>query len=145
MLMSVQKRPSLGLLILQKLEILELHHMASLELLFLWTSTLLQTAWFMVNFITKKKPKSLQSSKVRNSQMDYLQCPEFLAQYFRKLEWPLLYTHSISIDKAAQNVYCHWKWAGQNPAAVGSILDWARILLTTGRLCWSVTDNADIG
>ena len=25
--------------------------------------------------------------------MVYLQCPGFLAQYFRKLEWLLLYTH----------------------------------------------------
>ena len=80
---------------------LEFYHMASLKLLFLWTSILLKTHPY--NFIVSKIPqknkqfKSLQFSKVRNSAkhiMVYLQCSGYLAQYFRKLEWPLLYIHS---------------------------------------------------
>ena len=45
---------SLDLLILQKLET-GLHIMGSLELLFLWTSILLQTAWFMLSKIPQRE------------------------------------------------------------------------------------------
>ena len=76
--------------------------MASLEFPFLWTSILIKKCLILAKFFSfkekerKNKLKSLQFSEVRYSTKHtlYLQCPGFLAWFFRKLEWPLLYTHS---------------------------------------------------
>ena len=73
--------------------------MVALELLFLWTSTLLKTACFMLNSTASKNPQKrtnnpslLWIQEFNKTQIIYLQCLRFLAQLFRKLEWPLLYT-----------------------------------------------------
>ena len=47
------------------------------------------------SIVSTKRINNLKAfiKKFNKTKMVYLQCPGCLAQYFRRLEWPLLYTH----------------------------------------------------
>ena len=114
----------LDLLILHKLEIQQNWNstklefttcMASLELPFLWSSILIKknclihAQFYSFKDSTKKRKnnlKSLQFSDVRNSTKHTLfaYSVQDFKPIFRKLEWPLLYTHSHAACVSRQQV-----------------------------------------
>ena len=70
-----------------------------LEFLSFWNSKLLKTALMHAQFysfkIPQKRINTLEAFTSVNSRFNKTQCLEFLVQFFRKLEWPVLYTHYL--------------------------------------------------